>query len=295
MTVPALRFPVKTTVDEPARIAVVDSWRIDVPDQDWLVARIVEEASAGQGGTVFTINLDHLAKLRSDAAFHAAYRRATHVSADGMPVVLLARAEGVPLERVTGADLVEPLCRAATEAGLSVHFFGSRQEVLERAVAVLRRTVPDLRVAGLEAPPMGFDPCGEEARAAARRIAASGAGICFVALGAPRQELFADTAVGCTEGVVHLGVGAALDFLAGERSRAPRFLQRFGLEWVWRIAQEPRRLLPRYVRSGLWLLGYLARLALGIAHHTAVTVEAPKPRLRADLRPPIAASRELPH
>jgi len=101
VTVPALRFPVKTTVGEPARIAVVDSWRIDVPDQAWLVDRIVEEASVGQGGTVFTINLDHLAKLRSDAAFHAAYRRATHVSADGMPVVLLARAEGVSLERVT--------------------------------------------------------------------------------------------------------------------------------------------------------------------------------------------------
>lgn len=245
-------------------VARIDSWRINVPDEAWLIDRIVQDAGEGRGGTVFTINLDHLHKLRRDASFRAAYERATYVTADGMPVVLLARSTGVDIERVTGADLVLPLCRAAAAAGIAIYFFGTRTEILDRAVAHLRHEIPGLEVRGIEAPPMGFDPHGEVAREAAERIARSGAGICFVALGAPKQELFANAALTWSEGVVYLGVGAALDFLAGERRRAPRPLQRIGLEWAWRTAQEPRRLLPRYLKSAAWLFGYLLRSTLGI-------------------------------
>lgn len=263
----------KSSTPAVARMASIDSWRINVPDEAWLIERVVADACEGRGGTVFTINLDHLAKLRTDPVFRAVYERATYVTADGMPVVMLARSEGVAIERVTGADLVLPLCRAATAAGIPVHFFGTRPDVLERSLARLRDEVPGLLVAGTDAPPMGFDPCGEAADAAAARIAASGARICFVALGAPKQELFADAAANSTDGVIYLGVGAALDFLAGERSRAPRLLQRLGLEWVWRTAQEPRRMAPRYLKSAVWLAGYLVRLVLGTARNTAVTVE----------------------
>ena len=262
-------FALESTVEKKTPQAVpgvarIDSWRINVPDEAWLIDRIVQDAGEGRGGTVFTINLDHLHKLRRDASFRAAYARATYVTADGMPVVLLARSAGVDIERVTGADLVLPLCRAAAAAGVAIYFFGTRTEILDRAVERLRLEIPGLRVSGVEAPPMGFDPHGEVAREAAERIAASGAGICFVALGAPKQELFANAALTWSEGVVYLGVGAALDFLAGERRRAPRPLQRIGLEWAWRTAQEPRRLLPRYLKSAAWLLGYLLRATLGV-------------------------------
>jgi exopolysaccharide biosynthesis WecB/TagA/CpsF family protein len=244
--------------------ARIDSWRINVPTERWLIERIVQDVSEGRGGTVFTINLDHLAKLRSESDFRAAYERATYISADGMPVVMLARAEGVPIDRVTGADLVQPLSRAAADAAIPVYFFGTSDHVLEQAVARLREQIPNLVVAGCEAPAMGFDPNGDAARDAACRIAASGAKICFVALGAPKQEIFANTAVCAADGVVYLGIGAALDFLAGHRSRAPRFMQHFGLEWLWRAAQEPRRMVPRYVRSALWLAGYLVRSLFGM-------------------------------
>ena len=271
------------------RVARIDNWRVNVPDEAWLIDRIVQDVLDGRGGTVFTINLDHLAKLRSDGAFRAAYQRASYISADGMPVVMLARSEGVPLERVTGADLVVPLSRAAAAAGIPVHFFGTRTDILGRAVDRLRREVPGLIVAGIEAPPMGFDPVGEDARAAAERISASGAGICFVALGAPKQEIFANAALTHSDGVVYIGVGAALDFLAGERSRAPRFMQRSGLEWLWRSFQEPRRMMPRYLRSGLWLVGYVLRLALGITRETSAPVEVPvEPRVGRD--PSVAVS-----
>lgn len=256
--------------DQPCE-ARVDSWRINVPDERWLVERIVQDVAEGQGGTVFTINLDHLSKLRRDDDFRAAYERASYISADGMPVVMLARAEGVTIDRVTGADLVRPLCRAAADAGIPVHFFGTSDEVLGRATAVLSHEIPNLKVAGTEAPPMGFDPHGDEARDAARRIAASGAKICFVALGAPKQEFFANSAVAVTEGVIYLGVGAALDFIAGHRRRAPSAFQRVGMEWLWRAAQEPRRMVPRYFRSATWLFGYLLRSAFGLVHHERST------------------------
>lgn len=251
--------------------ARVDSWRINVPTERWLVERIVQDVAEGRGGTVFTINLDHLSKLRSDSDFRAAYERATYISADGMPVVMMARAEGVAIDRVTGADLVLPLATAAAEDAIPVYFFGTSDEVLARAVAVLRERIPGLVVAGMEAPPMGFDPNGDTARDAARRIAASGAKICFVALGAPKQELFANTAACVADGVVYLGIGAALDFLAGHRRRAPRFMQRLGMEWFWRACQEPRRMGPRYLRSAFWLAGYLIRSVLGLVRHEGST------------------------
>ncbi len=265
MTTFALRTLTEKKTPTPAlAVACVDSWLINVPGEAWLIDRIVQDTAEGHGGTVFTINLDHLSKLRTDGAFRAAYEHASYISADGVPVVLLARATGADIERVTGADLVLPLCRAAASAGIPVHFFGARADVLERAVTRLRREEPGLTVAGREAPPMDFDPRDDAARAAALRIAASGARICFVALGAPKQEIFADAARGWTEGVVFLGVGAAFDFLAGERRRAPRMLQRVGLEWAWRAAQDPRRLLPRYLRSAVWLMRYLLRARPGI-------------------------------
>ena len=241
-------------------VAEVDSWQINVTDRAGLIDRILDDVRAGQGGTVFTINLDHLSKLRRDEVFREAYRRARYVTADGMPVVALARASGARLERVTGADLVEPLARAATAAGVPVYFFGTSEEALREATERLRVLIPGLIVAGFEAPPMGFDPFGEAAADAARRIAASGAGICFVALGAPKQELFADVAVRVAGGVTYLGIGAALDFIAGRKMRAPRVFQALGLEWLWRASQEPMRLVPRYFVNGMWLLGYLARL-----------------------------------
>ena len=274
-------------------MARVDSWRINVPSERWLVDRIVQDVAEGRGGTVFTINLDHLSKLRHDADFRAAYERATYISADGMPVVMMARAEGVPLDRVTGADLVMPLTAAAGAAAIPVYFFGTCTDVLARAVAVLRERVPDLVVAGMEAPPMGFDPHGDAARDAAQRIAASGAKICFVALGAPKQELFANTATCVADGVVYLGIGAALDFLAGHRRRAPRFMQRIGMEWFWRACQEPRRMGPRYLRSAVWLCGYLIRSALGLVRHERATpVEVSvTPKLEAvDLQLPFAGT-----
>lgn len=228
--------------------------RLNIRDQGELIGRIVEDAENRRGGTVFTLNLDHLVKLRDHLRFRAAYQRASYVSADGAPVVvmakdLIAKDQGEPIERVTGADLVIPLCKAAAAARIPVFFFGTADFVRDRAIERLEIEAPGLIVAGAQSPPLGFDPEGAAAQQAAGDIAASGARICFVALGAPKQELFANLAVCRSEGVIYVCIGAALDFIAGATRRAPRLWQRIGIEWVWRLLQEPRRLMKRYVRS----------------------------------------------
>ncbi|MBN8999243.1 MAG: WecB/TagA/CpsF family glycosyltransferase [Rhizobiales bacterium] len=233
--------------------------RVNVRDQVGLIRAILADCRAGRGGTVFTLNLDHLVKLRGNGRFRAAYQRASYVSVDGAPIVGMARDLGVSLQLVTGSDLVVPLCEAAAGAGVPVFLFGASDTVRQAASARLRAVAPTLRVAGAESPPHGFDPEGSAAREAAARIAASGAGICFVALGAPKQELFANIAVAHAPQVVFVCVGAALDFLAGSVRRAPPRWRRLGLEWMWRLLHEPKRLAARYGRSLLYYLGYRLR------------------------------------
>lgn len=247
----------------PDPIAMIDTIRVNIGKQADLVHLVTFDALTGRGGTVFTLNLDHLVKLEHDPAFRAAYAQATYVSADGAPVVAMARRQGANLVRVTGADLVRPLCGAAALARIPVHFFGTSPETLATSVAVLRCEYPRLVVADFESPPFGFSPFGIDARAAAERIAASGARICFVALGAPKQEIFAEFARRWAPGVTFVCIGAALDFIGGRQSRAPQALQMAGLEWVWRLVHDPRRLGKRYALSALYLMRYNARELAG--------------------------------
>lgn len=243
----------------PADLVRINEGRINIATQTELIRRVVDDARFHRSGSVFTLNLDHLVKLREDARFRTAYDAATYVSADGAPVVKIAQRQGHAVDRVTGADLVLPLCKAAASAGVSIHLFGTSDVIRDAAARQLLADVPGLVIAGSESPPRGFDPEGEAARAAAERIAASGAGICFVALGAPKQELFAHAAVERQTGVMFICIGAALDFISGHSKRAPAIFQSTGTEWVWRFLQEPRRLGMRYARSMAYYLGYLIK------------------------------------
>lgn len=260
----------------PEPIAVIDTARVNIGRQAELIHLITFDALTGRGGTVFTLNLDHLVKLERDPAFRAAYSQATYVSADGSPVVAMARRQGANLVRVTGADLVRPLSGAAALARIPIFLFGTTNEILAATETQLRREYPRLIVAGFESPPFGFSPFGIEARAAAERIASSGARICFVALGAPKQEVFAEFARRWAPSVTFVCIGAALDFIAGGQRRAPQPLQAMGLEWLWRLVHDPRRLTKRYALSALYLARYNFRQFIGYL---------PKRRSRPDTPP----------
>lgn len=198
---------------------------------------------------VFTCNLDHVIKLRSDAAFRAAYEGADMVVGDGMPFVWLARLSKDPLPgRISGSELIVPLCLAAAREGLSVFLLGSTEERLARAGAALGQVAPGLEIAGRHSPPFGFRTDLEAQEAAAAIVRRARPDILFVALGPPTQEIWAAEFRDRIDCGVVICIGAGLDFLSGDVQRAPRWMQASGLEWVWRTLQEPRRLAPRYGR-----------------------------------------------
>jgi len=228
---------------------MVDGQAITLATMDEALAAIATDAAAGLPFSVFTLNLDHMVKRRQNAAFRAAYARARHVTADGWPVVWLARRKGARMSRVTGADMLRPLCEIAAMMELPVAFTGSTPQVLHAATERLTRDYPGLTVVARISPPFGFDPLGPAAAGLIEDIRKSGAKLCFLALGAPKQELLADRAVAAGVPCGFLGVGAAVDFVAGTQKRAPVWTQKTGLEWAWRLASNPRRMAGRYARS----------------------------------------------
>lgn len=238
---------------------------VTVPGRAALLAAVERRLRAGEGFALATLNLDHLVKLGRDRAFAAAYARQTLVVADGNPVVWLSRLGGRPVELVPGSELVEPLVALAARAGRAVALVGATEATLEAARKALEERVPGLRIVCCLAPSAPFDPGGAEADALIDRLAAAAPGLCLIALGAPRQEVFAARAHARMPGTGFASVGAGLDFLAGTQRRAPGWVRLVALEWLWRMASSPRRLGRRYldcalIMPGLTLAALRARL-----------------------------------
>lgn len=210
---------------------------------------------------VCTLNLDHLVKLRADPSFRKAYAKAEVVLADGFPIVTFACLNGVSLERAPGSDLIDPLCRAAAARRLPIYLFGTTLQALCAAGKKLQASIPGLEIAGVYAPPAKFQFDSDTADEAIAVIRQSGARICLVALGSPREVLFSARALDATTGIAFLAIGASLDFIAGTQTRCPKFLRRLNLEWAWRAASNPRRLAPRYAACAALYVKLYARYA----------------------------------
>jgi exopolysaccharide biosynthesis WecB/TagA/CpsF family protein len=237
----------------------VDGVAINISSMPEAVSSIVSAVQSGDSFSVCTLNLDHVAQLQHHPDFRAAYRRARFVTADGFPIVILGRLAGTRIERTTGADLVEPVCEQAGRNGIPVFFLGSSSLALHRTTRRLSERFKGLEVVGSFSPGINFDPYSHEADRAIDEIRASGARLCFVALGAPRQEIFAARCLDELPGVGLLCIGAALDFIAHTQNRAPMFTRKIGLEWAWRMISNPRRLGPRYARCMAVVPGLVAR------------------------------------
>jgi exopolysaccharide biosynthesis WecB/TagA/CpsF family protein len=254
--------PATITADHRIRVAGLN---VNVATLAEAVDVAIARATKRNGFTFYTLNLDHIVKLRWSAAFRAAYRRATFVCADGWPIVRLANRAAESgmqaIERTTGADFVEPLLSAAAARDLPVYLVGPAPRVQADALIALRQRLPNLRVVGAEAPEIEADDPLFDRLGLARRIQASGARLCLVALGAPKQELIADALAAQCPTVGFVCVGAALDFIAERTRRAPAWMRSSGLEWLWRLGSEPLRLGPRYLLCAYVLL----LLELGVA------------------------------
>lgn len=229
------------------------------PDRAALLAEVRARLAAGRGFALATINLDHLVKLRREPAFRSIYARQDIVVADGNPIVWLSRLARRPVALVPGSDLVLPLVAEAARADRPVAIIGTTDAALAAAQAHVAGAVPGVRFGPCISPPLGFDPEGPLARVMLAEVAALGPCLCLIALGAPKQERLAALGRTLAPRAGFASVGAGIDFLAGHQTRAPAWVRKLALEWLWRALSQPRRLIPRYAACAAILPGQVLR------------------------------------
>lgn len=218
-----------------------------------VIEHVLAELAARRGGWIVTPNLDHLRRLVQEPDFRALCARAELAVADGMPLVWASRLQRTPLpERVAGSDLIWTLsAAAAARSAARVFFLGGEPGAAEAAARILAERCPGLVVAGISVPPPGFERSSQNWDALARALAEARPDIVYVALGSPKQERAIERLRASAPHAWWLGIGISFSFVAGDVRRAPRWVQRLGLEWLHRVAQEPRRLARRYFVQGL--------------------------------------------
>ena len=225
---------------------------------------ILEAATAGRSLIVTHLSVHGVVTATFDRTYRETINHFDLAVPDGQPVrwALNCFQRAKLTDRVYGPELMLRLCRAASGDGIGVYLYGSTPEVLARLRCNLQRQCQGLKIVGCESPPVR-PLLPAESSAVFERINASGAGLVFIGLGCPRQDIFAHEHRDSIK-AVQLCVGAAFDFHAGTKKMAPRWMQRRGLEWLFRMTQEPRRLGPRYLGINtvfifLWLRRMLLR------------------------------------
>jgi N-acetylglucosaminyldiphosphoundecaprenol N-acetyl-beta-D-mannosaminyltransferase len=245
-----------STEHEGRATAYILNGRFDRLLAQQVVDQIVQVIRTGQRGTLCTVNVAVLMMMRSNARLQRFVEGSRWTVADGQPIIWVSRLGESPLpERVTGIDLIDRLCARAAQEKIGVYFLGADNETVHTTAAVLHNRYPDLDMRGCA---NGYFDSGE-ALDRARAVAASRAEILFVAMGVPRQEYFIEEQRGNFGANVVIGVGGSFDVIAGARKRAPACIQRLGLEWAFRLIQEPRRLFKRYLVTNSQFIGLITR------------------------------------
>ena len=267
MEQPALRQPTELSEAQPQagpmpagghRVHLLGS-PLDIVDMDEAVARC--RAAIDSDGYLqhMSINAAKLVSMRKDEELRQSVEACDLVTADGQSVVWAAGLLGTRLpERVAGIDLMERMLAEADEHGYRVYFLGARPEVLATAIEKLRGRFPRLVVAGSQ---HGYFK-DEETDEVAEAIRGAGADILFVAMSSPRKEHFLGRLGRDLGASFTMGVGGSVDVVAGITKRAPRLFQRAGLEWLYRMAQEPRRLGKRYLLTNAKFVAMVLRARL---------------------------------
>jgi N-acetylglucosaminyldiphosphoundecaprenol N-acetyl-beta-D-mannosaminyltransferase len=227
---------------------------------DLIVARAADRA----GGYVCTPNADYVVQSRSNIEFRSAILGASLRVPDGMWVVYASWIAGRPLtQTVTGRLLIREVAARAVGTGMSIALFGASPGVAEEASRRLCAQWPGLRVAAAMSPPMGLVVGSAADLEATARLASTAPSVVFVGLGAPREVLWMQAHTPDFGGAVVVGIGAGIDIAAGRFRTAPRWMTRIGLEWLFRLAQEPRRLARRYLVDDPWILIWALTTRLG--------------------------------
>ncbi|MCY7278346.1 MAG: WecB/TagA/CpsF family glycosyltransferase [Phormidesmis sp. CAN_BIN44] len=209
------------------------------------IALILKWARCLTSKVVCIANVHMLVEAYRDPGFTPVLQNADLVTPDGMPLVWMLRSMGSPnQDRVAGLDVLQELCGQASIENISVFFLGSQASILEKMRSQLEQDFPNLQIAGME--PLPFRPLSQdEDRAVVQRLNESGCGLVFVSLGCPKQEIWMSKHKDQVRAVM-IGLGGAFPVYAGIHKRAPQVIRSLGLEWLYRLAQEPHRLWCRY-------------------------------------------------
>lgn len=238
---------------------------ISVLDQDRARDFLFDAARSGRRGYVAVTGVHGVMEAQSDPELKGILNAALLCTPDGMPMVWMGRLQGArSIRRVYGPDLMLNLCEHSRAAGLTHFFFGGKPGVADELAATLSARFSGLRIVGTYAPPFR-QLAGEEVADLQRRVRAARPDFFWVGLSTPKQEKFmAEYLPLLPEAKIFLGVGAAFDLITGRLRQAPRWMQRAGLEWLFRLTQEPRRLARRYLVNNPLFVARAAGQLLGI-------------------------------
>jgi N-acetylglucosaminyldiphosphoundecaprenol N-acetyl-beta-D-mannosaminyltransferase len=245
-----LEIPKKST----AQILNVDFDRVTSPEAVESAMHLIQK---NKRGYICTVNVAILMMMRSNPRLEKFVQEAALVVADGQPIVWLSRWLKNPLpERVTGVDLIEALAKRCEEEGVGVYLLGSTSEAIAQTASKLRYKYPKIRICGFS---NGYFS-DLQAQERVKAIHTSGAQVLFVGMGVPRQEFFLEENWSELGVSLAIGVGGSFEVFAGRKKRAPFWMQQTGLEWLYRLLQEPRRLGKRYLVTNLQFINELLPL-----------------------------------
>ena len=249
--------------------------RINVTDMEQTISYITDRLEDLKGNYICVSNVHTTVMAFRDKAYRRVQNSAAMALPDGQPLSIVSRLRGYPqAQRVPGPDLMPAILKLSQEKGYTHYFYGSTEQTLKKLEKVLHTNYPALKIAGMYAPPFRkLTP--QEDEADVRRINESGADFVWVALGAPKQEQWMYAHRGRVKGLM-IGVGAAFDFIAGTVKRAPGWMQSLCMEWIFRIMQDPGRMLPRYLNTNFSFVYHACRESLELRKKAGTSAEPGK-------------------
>lgn len=204
---------------------------------------------------VVTPNVDHIVQIEKGGVLAEVYEQADMILCDGKPLVWISKLYGTPIkEKISGSDLFPELCKRASEKGYRMFFLGAAEGVAAKAADILKSRFKDLQIVEVYSPPYGFEKDKEETQHIVKMIKKAAPDILILGLGTPKQEKFILDYRHDYNVPISFGLGASFDFIAGNVKRAPKWMADHGLEWIFRITQDPKRMIKRYLIDDLKII-----------------------------------------
>ncbi|MGA2570318.1 MAG: WecB/TagA/CpsF family glycosyltransferase [Terracidiphilus sp.] len=249
---------------EPAPRLDIGSIAVDKYSQAALIDDALHHALYGKSTRqVVTANAQFYVLAQKSRRFRECIRRAHYICADGMPIVwACSTLYGEHVPRIAGVSLIEKLCRLGSAHGLRLFLLGGKPGAADLTASILKKQYAGIRIAGTNCPPYGFERNEESLHQVLDHISAAKPHAIFVGLGAPKQEFFIRDHVRRLNVPLAIGIGGSFEILSGKLKRAPAWMQSSGLEWAYRLSQEPSRLWKRYLIGNAEFLWHILKARL---------------------------------